>query len=228
VSKLREPPSGELREVRDVPEAFAELVATEFLAARTRREGRFSMAVSGGDTARACYERLAMDSSIDWSSVDLFLGDERCVPADDVAANQRLVRESLVVPTGGVARLTPMCCDDPAAYAATIARLGEIDLVHLGLGPDGHTASLFPGSAALEAPGEALVLASEDPTGRNPYPRMTLTLPAIALGRLVVFTVAGPTKHGALERILGGEDLPAARVRAARVIWLCDRGAMQG
>lgn len=216
MSRLRAPRNGELREVPDVPAAFAELVATEFAAARRRREGCFSMAVSGGDTARACYERLATDPSIDWSAVELLLGDERCVPADDPAANQRLVRESLVVPTGGLMSLTPMSCDDPASYAAKIGRLGEIDLIHLGLGPDGHTASLFPGSAALESPGEALVLASEDPTGRNPYPRLTLTLAAIALGRLVVFTVAGPSKHGALERILGGEDLPAARPRRAR------------
>ncbi|MGO8877824.1 MAG: 6-phosphogluconolactonase [Acidimicrobiales bacterium] len=227
------PPAGELRLVEDVPAAFAQLVADEVAAvtapgARGARDGRFRMALSGGDTARACYERLAGVASLDWEVLELFLGDERCVPADDPAANQRLVRESLLEPTGGLSHFTPMDCAHPEAYGALLASQPPLDIVHLGLGPDGHTASLFPDSPALTAPPGELVVASEDPSGRNPHPRLTMTFEAIAASRLAVFTVAGSAKHGALSRVLGGEDLPAGRVRAGRVLWLCDRSALEG
>lgn len=220
-------PNGELKVVDDVPAAFAEIVAREFLASSTRAGGsRFAMALSGGDTARACYERLATISSIDWSELDLFLGDERCVPPEDQASNQRLVRESLLAPTGGRSRFTPMDCADAGAYNAILGSLPALDVIHLGLGPDGHTASLFPGSTALQAPPGLLVVENEDPTGRNPFPRLTMTLPAIARARLVVFTVAGASKADALGQVLAGEDLPAGRVRAERVVWLCDHDAL--
>ncbi len=86
------PPTGELRVVGDVPTAFGEVVAAEFAAVRQAGagkagDGRFRMALSGGDTARACYEHLATIATIDWAAVDLLLGDERCVPPDDAAAN---------------------------------------------------------------------------------------------------------------------------------------------
>ena len=91
-----------------------------------------------------------------------------------------------------------------------------IDLIHLGMGPDGHTASLFPGAPTLDAePGE-LVLATEDPNGVNPHPRLTLTLPAINSARLAVFTVAGASKADAVAALVRGEDIPAARVHAGR------------
>jgi 6-phosphogluconolactonase len=95
--------------------------------------------------------------------------------------------------------------------------------VHLGLGPDGHTASLFPGSPSLDET-ERLVVAAGD--ADHPHPRLTFTLPAIARARLVVVTVAGSEKRDAVERIRAGEDLPAARVRAERVLWLGDRAAL--
>jgi len=97
-----------------------------------------------------------------------------------------------------------------------------IDLIHLGMGPDGHTASLFPGTTTLDAePGE-LVAATEDPNGLNPHPRLTLTLPAINSARLAVFTVAGASKADAVARLLRGDDIPAARVHAGRTVWLVD------
>jgi 6-phosphogluconolactonase len=235
------PPRGELSVVADVPAAFAALVDSEWASAFSETGGtgnahaggqthdaRFRVALSGGETARACYERLATGTAIDWSTVEVFLGDERCVPPDDAAANQRLVRESLLVPTGSLSEFLPMDCADPDAYAGALATRPPLDLVHLGLGPDGHTASLFPGSPALDAPQDSLVVRNEDPSGRNPYPRLTFTFSAIARGRLVVFTVSGAAKHDAFRRICEGEDLPAARVRAPRVVWLCDAAAFEG
>ncbi len=97
-----------------------------------------------------------------------------------------------------------------------------IDLIHLGMGPDGHTASLFPGASTLEAPPGELVAATEDPNGVNPHPRLTLTLPAINSARLAVVTVAGASKAEAVARLVRGDDIPAARVHAGRMLWLVD------
>ncbi|HLI44729.1 MAG TPA: 6-phosphogluconolactonase [Acidimicrobiales bacterium] len=222
--KLASVPAGELQVVDDVPAAFTALVE-QVAGAAIARSGRCRIALSGGATARACYERLARSTEVDWVRLECFLGDERCVPAGDEDANQRLVREALVdrVPVG---EFHPMDCERPAAYAARIEEALPLDLVHLGLGPDGHTASLFPGSPGLEAPVGTLVIRTADPSGRNPHERLSLTLGAIARCEVAVFTVSGEAKHDALHRVLAGEDLPASRVRAGRVLWLCDRDAL--
>jgi 6-phosphogluconolactonase len=219
---LPRPPFGELRLVEDVPAAFADFVVAKTSAAF---ENSFRIALSGGDTARACYEHLATEP-IDWGRMEVFVGDERCVAPDDPAANQRLIREALGGVFAELGAFHPMSCDDPEGYAQLLASGSPLDLVHLGLGPDGHTASLFPGSAALSAPPGKLVVHNEDPTGHNPHPRLTLTFDAIARARVVLFTVAGASKAEALNEVLGGRDLPAARVRAPEVVWLCDREAL--
>jgi 6-phosphogluconolactonase/glucosamine-6-phosphate isomerase/deaminase len=107
-------------------------------------------------------------------------------------------------------------------YDALVAAAPPIDLVHLGLGPDGHTASLFPGSAALDVT-DRLVVANGD--ALHPHPRLTFTYPALERSRLVVITVAGEEKRDAFARIRAGDDLPAARVTAERVLWLIDPAA---
>ena len=100
------------------------------------------------------------------------------------------------------------------------------DLVHLGLGPDGHCASLFPDSEALAVDDPAVqVVANRDPNANNPHDRITLTLPGIARARLVVFTVSGTSKRDAFARLVAGADLPAARVTAGQVLWLVDADA---
>jgi 6-phosphogluconolactonase len=117
------------------------------------------------------------------------------------------------------------CEEGPDPYQLRVGEVGRFDVTHLGMGSDGHTASLFPGSPALDADPGRLVSLNSDPSSRNPYPRMTLTLSGIARSRLVLFTVAGESKRDALQAVVDGADLPAARVTAERVIWLVDREA---
>ncbi len=213
--------------VEDVPRAFADAVVEAFAA---RPGPRFALVLSGGPTARACYEVLAETTGVDWSLVDIYVGDERIVPPDDEDANQRLIRESLLDRIGPVGSFKPMPTELPvgecvAAYQRVMSDLVTgpgIDLIHLGLGPDGHTASLFPGAATLEADPGVLVAATEDPNGVNPHPRLTVTLPLINSARLAVFTVAGASKADAVAALLRGDDIPAARVHAGRMLWLAD------
>ena len=215
---------GDLTITDDVPRAFAARVIDAF---RTRPGDTFSIALSGGETARACYERLAASagSQVDWWKVDVYWGDERCVPHDHEDSNYLLAREALLDRVGAANATHLMRCAEVDAYQLRVGDLGRFDLVHLGLGPDGHTASLFPGSPALEADPGRLVALNEDPTGRNPYPRMTLTLAGIARARLVVVTVEGEAKAEALAAVDRGDDVPAARIEAERVIWLVDEAA---
>ena len=217
--------NGELQVVDDVPAAFAR----EVIAAFSSRVGEeFDIALSGGDTARLCYERLAAEAAhtIDWLAVNVFWGDERCVPPDDPDSNELLARQALLERVGAANAVYPMRCEESVdAYQLRLGEVGRLDLVHLGMGPDGHTASLFPGSAALDADECQLVTFNEDPSGRNKHRRMTLTYAGIARARLALFTVAGEAKRPAMEAVFAGEDLPAARVRAERVLWLVDREA---
>ncbi len=190
------------------------------------------MSLSGGDTARRCYERLASDSGsqIDWWKVDLYWGDERCVPVDHPDSNYRLAREALLEHVGAMNAHYPMRCEDgPDAYQLRLGELGRFDLVHLGLGHDGHTASLFPGSPALDADPGRLVTTNVDPTGRNPHQRLTLTLAGIARARLVLVTVSGAEKADAFARVRADDpSCPASAIRADRVVWIVDPPALAG
>ncbi len=217
--------NGELLVVDDVPGEFAERVIEAYHA---RPDEDFSIALSGGETARQCYERLAAagGEQIDWWQVDVYWGDERCVAAGHEASNERLGREALLERVGAAHAVFPMRCDEgPESYQLRVGELGRFDVVHLGLGADGHTASLFPGSPALDADPGLLVCLNEDPSGKNPYRRMTLTFSGIARARLVLFTVTGEAKQQAMQAVFDGTDVPAARVKADRVVWLVDRAA---
>ncbi|MCU4184642.1 6-phosphogluconolactonase [Acidiferrimicrobium sp. IK] len=217
--------NGELIVVDDLPGAFADRVIGAF---QQRPEELFCLALSGGSTARPCYERLAADSEgrVDWLSVNVYWGDERCVPPDSEESNQLLGRQALLERVGAANAVYPMSCEEgPDSYALRLGEVGKLDFIHLGMGPDGHTASLFPNSPALDADPGQLVARNEDPSGRNKHPRMTLTYAGLARARLVVFTVAGESKREALQAVIDGADLPAARVQADQIVWLVDRDA---
>lgn len=208
---------GELRVVEHVPRAFSALVVEEAPA---------SLALSGGSTAHACYELLAV-ADIDWSEVEVFFGDERWVPVGDPESNEGRARHAFVDQVSprqvhSMRNAGDTIEEAADAYDRLLRAHGPLDFVHLGLGPDGHTASLFPCSPALDER-EQLVVATGDDL--HPHPRLTLTFPALAQARLAVFTVAGEGKRDALRRVKAGDNLPAARVSAARVIWLVDEAA---
>lgn len=219
---------GELVVVDDVSVAFAEFIIDRY---RTRVESRFAMALSGGDTARACYVELARRrAEVDWRTVDIWWGDERCVPLDDADSNHRLAHEALLdLVTFGSEH--PMTCGDRGArdYEAALQGAPPLDVIHLGLGPDGHTASLFPGSSALSAPSDRLVVGNTDPTGLNPHRRLTFTYRGVARGRCVVVTVSGASKADALRRVRAGDPTaPATAIDAKEVVWLVDLAALDG
>jgi len=218
--------NGEIVVVDDVPGEFSDRVVEAFLG---RPGDGFSLVLSGGDTARRCYQRLAAHGGerLDWWQVDVYWGDERCVPPEHADSNERLGRESLLERVGAANAVYPMRCDEgPDPYQQRVAQAGALDLVHLGLGPDGHTASLFPRSPALDADPGRLVVMNEDPSGTNPHRRMTLTFSAIARARLAIVTVEGESKRDAFAAVRRGDPgVPATRIAADRVVWLVDPAA---
>lgn len=205
------------------------------------RQGRFVAALSGGETPVSFYERLAAAGrDLPWEKTHIFQVDERLVPEDHPASNLRLIEAKLLrhvpIPKGNVHAVP--AGHDPRAAAARYEKemrlffglaegdLPRFDLILLGLGEDGHTASLFPGSEGLK---ETRRLAVE---ARRPAPdhdRVSLSLGVLNAGRTVVFLVTGEQKASALKDVLEGPDqqLPAALVRPrdGRVVFLADKGA---
>src|SRR5262245_58975169 len=171
---------GEVRVVDDVPRAFAALVADVVPA---------SLALSGGDTARDCYELLP-DCGVDWSAVTIWFGDERFVPVEHPDSNEGMARRVFLdrVTTAGIRSMrgTAASIDDAAVeYDVLVTDADPIALVHLGLGPDGHTVSLCPGSPALTVQDRLVV--SNPGDAAHPHDRLTFTYPALARSDLVVF-----------------------------------------
>src|SRR5206468_6118487 len=225
--------------------ALADAAAGRFITAARdaiASHGQFIVALSGGSTPRDTYLLLgteALVSRVMWSRVQVLWGDERCVPPDHIESNYRMARETLLervpVPAANVHRIHGEDDPDTAAevYEATMRALlrtpgARIDLVLLGLGDDGHTASLFPGSAAIHEQ-TRWVMAAHAPAAS--MWRVTLTPAVINAAAEVLFLVSGGGKAGILRRVLEGprrlQELPAQAIAPSngRLRWCVDTAA---
>jgi len=230
-----------------LPDASSVAVAAadRFIAVARRsidERGGFRVALSGGSTPKRVYPLLVAEprvGAVDWSRVDFFWGDERAVPPDHPESNFGVAYQMLVAALPNVRpdAIHRMPAEVPDLDAAALAYEAELrlafevrgddppafDLIWLGMGPDGHTASLFPGSAALDVT-DRWVVANWAPAPQAW--RMTLTFPVLDVAREVLFVVTGADKADALERVRAGDrELPAARLRAANIEWLVDAAA---
>ncbi len=203
--------------------ALAEQAATWLAERVMAQEGPVSIGLSGGSTPKRLYQRLAAPEWRDrlpWGRIHLFWGDERFVPPDHPDSNQAMVRQAMLdgvpIPTGNIHPVPTDGTPESAAtrYEEALRRFAEtrpgqplFDIQLLGLGPDGHTASLFPGNPALQER-KAWVLAV---IGAKPEPRITLTYPALNGSRASAFLVAGEEKREILAGLRAGDKaLPAA------------------
>ena len=223
-------------------EILAQRAAVWLLEQAASVVGRFTIALSGGSTPRRLFEILATppySETFPWAHTHVFWGDERFVPPDDERSNVRMAREALLdhidIPAGNIH--APPHLGDAAESAAAYQRALQdyygstvfepdralFDVTLLGLGTDGHTASLFPGTKAL-CERDAWVVAVPDGT---PPPRLSLTYPAIAASRMVAFLAAGACKKEPLRRVLNGDAaLPATHVTALETVhWFIDQQA---
>jgi 6-phosphogluconolactonase len=212
-----------MADIRIVESPAAE--AAELIAEAVRAGGHIALA--GGSTPKAAYG-LAADMGLDWSGATLWFGDERCVPPDDELSNYRMAKEALLDRIDGGQPTVKRIPGEkgPHAGAEDYERdlqetLGEqiprLDLILLGVGPDLHTASLFPGKPAVEEKDRVVVGVEE--AGMPPeVPRITLTLPAINAARQKVFLIAGEDKSDAVKGVFGDGEGPAGMVDADVVL----------
>lgn len=200
--------------------------AADFVAERARKavadHGRFTFAVSGGQTPWAMFAVLA-GNDLPWSSVEIYQVDERVAPEGDPDRNLTHLTDSL---RQTQARIVPMPVNEGDLDAAAVSYAGRLprrfDLVHLGLGPDGHTASLVPGDPVLDV-ADRLVAVTRPYQG---HPRMTLTYPALARADEILWLVSGGDKREPLAELLGGDrSIPAGRVEARHSTILADAAA---
>lgn len=226
--------------VFETPQELASTAAETFVeeAKGTIEEsGRFTVALAGGSTPKRAYETLATQhhDALDWNKVHVFFGDERTVPPDHEDSNYRMTLEALLshVSIGSVHRMRGELDPHEAAtlyeeeLEAFFGGPPRFDLVLLGIGEDGHTASLFPGTLALDVRDRWAV---ENPVEKMDTVRLTLTVLVINAAKRVVFLVAGEGKAEALKEILEGEadphDYPAKLVRpSSGPVWMVDRAA---
>lgn len=233
--------------VHDGADAMADAAAallSRAAADACAQRGRFDIALSGGTTPIALFDRLTREpyrTDIDWPVWAVYFSDERAVTLDDAASNYHLVHEHLLTRVSiDPERVRPMPADhhdlDTAAdeYAVTLhgdlppgpagaAGAPRLDCIVLGLGSNGHTASLFPGTPALDVADRWVTRGRAD---YPPFDRLTLTYPTINAAALVVFLVSGASKAGALRETAAGTT-PAARVQPSdgRLMWLLDSAA---
>ncbi len=225
------------------PEALAAGAADELIAIASdaiAARGRAAIALSGGSTPKLLHQILAKrgKSALAWDQVDLWFGDERTVPPDHKDSNYRMVKETLIDPLGidpaRVHRIVGDSADHAAAAAAYAAELvgslgtpPVLDLMFLGMGPDGHTASLFPGTPALTATDWVVANPVDSPVTSGKTTRITMTFPAIAAARHVRLLICGHDKAARLAEVLEGPvgKFPVQAVTSADLQWFVDAAA---
>jgi 6-phosphogluconolactonase len=225
--------------------ALAEAAAKRVLARIAGNSGRIAICLTGGSSPKALYELLATDAwraEIPWERIHWFIGDERFVPVTDARNNMAMARRAFLDRCAPASHIHPIPTDmdnpDEAAaryeaglksfYGSTSLDPARplFDLVLMGIGPDGHTASLFPGYPAVDE--TARWVAGVPKANVEPFvPRVSLTLPALASCREMLFEVSGAGKRAILTRVLSGENLPAARARSdGETVFLVDAAAL--
>lgn len=233
--------------VRADPQAVTEEAAQRVLAIAQQAvaaRGQFTFALSGGSTPKALFQHLAQAPYLDtipWAHTHIFFGDERTVPPNHPDSNYRLAYETLLkhVPLAGknVHRMAGEANDLPAAAEAYAAQIRQVfglsegawprfDLILLGMGDDGHTASLFPGTQALREQ-RALVVVNDVPQLKTR--RISLTFPVLNHAANVLFLVTGQAKAARLAEVLSGGDYPSAQVQPVdgELVWLVDKAARE-
>jgi 6-phosphogluconolactonase len=227
------------------PVALAKAAAERLLARIASNSDRVAICLTGGSSPKQLYELLANEpyrGQIPWDRVHWFIGDERFVPAGNSLNNMRMARQAFLNRCAPLVNIHPMATGaadpDEAAhryetelksfYGADSLDPARplFDVVLMGVGPDGHTASLFPGYPAL-AETERWVVGVPQAHVEPFVPRVTLTLPALGSCREMLFEVSGADKRAILTQVLAGEDLPAGRaVSVGETTWLVDRAAL--
>jgi 6-phosphogluconolactonase len=224
--------------------ALAKAAANRMLARIAANDSRIAICLTGGSSPRRLYELLASETyaaKIPWQRVHWFIGDERFVPPDSPLNNMATARKIFLDRFAPSSHIYPIPTDAANPNEAAARYEHELrafhgdasldparplfDLVLMGIGPDGHTASLFPGDPAVHETERWVVGVGQAPV--EPFvPRVTLTLPALASCLEMLFEVAGEEKRGILTRLLGGETLPANLARSSgETIFLVDRAA---
>ena len=239
--------STEIR-ILTTPQELFEAAAEEVVRAAheaVAQRGRLTIALSGGSTPKNLFNLLATNArtTLPWDRMFFFWGDERHVPPTDAESNYRMVEETMLskipVPSGNVFRIAaenPNAATAAEAYEQTLRKFFQLgpgqvpifDLILLGMGPDGHTASLFPGTAGLQEKSRLVIANWVDKLKAN---RITLTLPVLNAARCVAFLVSGTDKASVLRTVLE-EDAPAEQYPSklirpvdGKLIWLIDRAA---
>jgi len=227
------------------PAELAKMAAERLIARISANAGRAAICLTGGSSPKQLYQLLATDayrSRIPWDHVHWFIGDDRFVAADDPLNNMAMARRLFLDRCAPADTIHPIPTDaaDPEDAARRyeselksyygFSRLNParplFDLVLMGVGPDGHTASIFPDYPAMGETGRWVVGVPK--ANVEPFvPRVTLTLPALASCREMLFQIAGPGKRAILTRVLAGENLPASRAQSiGETIWLVDQAAL--
>ena len=228
------------------PAALAATAATRILARIAGAKDRVAICLTGGSSPQKLYQLLATDAwrnKIPWQRVHWFIGDERFVPANDVLNNMAMARQTFLDRCAPASNIHPIPTDSGSPEQAASRYERELksfygaeafdpsrplfEVVLMGVGPDGHTASIFPGYPAL-ADTERWVVGVPEAHVEPFVPRVTLTLPALSSCREMLFEVAGSEKRAILTRVLAGENLPANRAHSSSgdTVWLVDKAAL--